>query len=421
MAISSINIQTATAHSFKHNDRTDTPSYLVDSPSLNECNLGHEEAQNILNNYVKEAEKYRKDNGLRAMKKDTIKSVEAVVNLNASHTLKDVEKLAKTIEKEFGFRAVQIAVHRDEGKDTKNKNYHAHIVMCILTPEGKTIQRTLGRDGLKKLQDITAKELWMVRGKEGSKAERLDHKQYRAVAQEREDIAYSFREYQKRITALEIENTEQKKELHRLNTQVNKGNATVQELEKQLSEALESKNTPETIKDTPKVVLNDFRPISVPTITKQTVEVKTGMFSSEKQEVLPLEQAKKLVDYANAVSEQNKKLHTQNNELKAENFELQKYKKSYRELIAKLKEYTKFEKISEIVEAIKERFIKSPIEQIREYRENKQNEPTIFEKLNKEVAEIHKENPSIKAEVEKKPLGQKFVPKEKSQHRGFSR
>lgn len=402
MAISSINIQTATAHSFKHNDRTDTPSYLVDSPSLNECNLGHEEAQNLLNNYVKEAEKYRKDNGLRAMKKDTIKSVEAVVNLNASHTLKDVEKLAKTIEKEFGFRAVQIAVHRDEGKDTKNKNYHAHIVMCNLTPQGRTIQRTLGREGLKKLQDITAKELWMVRGKEGSKAERLDHKQYKAVAQEREDIAYSFREYQKRITALEIENTEQKKELHRLNTQVNKGNSTVQELEKQLSEALESKNTPETIKDTPKVVLNDFRPISVPTITKQTVEVKTGMFSSEKQEVLPLDQAKKLVDYANAVSEQNKELHTQNNELKAENFELQKYKKSYRELIARLKEYTKFEKISEIVEAIKERFVKSPIEQIREYRENK-------------------ENPSIKAEVEKKPLGQKFVPKEKSQHRGFSR
>ena len=126
MAISSINIQTATAHSFKHNDRTDTPSYLVDSPSLNECNLGHEEAQNLLNNYVKEAEKYRKDNGLRAMKKDTIKSVEAVVNLNASHTLKDVEKLAKTIEKEFGFRAVQIAVHRDEGRTPKIK-----IIMLI--------------------------------------------------------------------------------------------------------------------------------------------------------------------------------------------------------------------------------------------------------------------------------------------------
>lgn len=419
MAISSINIQTATAHSFKHNDRTDTPNYLVDSPSLNECNLGHEEAQALLNQYVKESEKYRKDNGLRAMKSDTIKSVEAVVNLNASHTLKDVEKLVKTIEKEFGFRAVQIAIHRDEGKDTKNKNYHAHIVMCNLTPQGRTIQRTLGREGLKKLQDITAKELWMVRGKEGSKAERLDHKQYKAIAQEREDIAYSFREYQKRITALEIENSEQKKELHRLNTQVNKGNSTVQELEKKLSEALQSKNTPETIKDTPKVVLNDFRPISVPTITKQTVEVKTGMFSSEKQEVLPLEQAKKLVDYANAVSQQNKELHTQNNELKAENSELQKYKKSYRELIAKLKEYTKFEKINEIVEAIKERFVKSHTEQIQEFLE-KQKEPTIFEKLSN--AEVHKENPSIKAEVEEKPRGQKFVPREeKSRHQGLSR
>ena len=288
--------------------------------------------------------------------------------------------------------------------------------MCNLTPQGRTIQRTLGREGLKKLQDITAKELWMVRGKEGSKAERLDHKQYKAVAQEREDLAYSFREYQKRITALETENTDLKKDLHRLNTQVNKGNATVQELEKQLSEALESKKALETIKDTPKMVFDDFRPISVPKITKEAVEVKTGIFSSEKQEFLPLDQAQKLVDYANAVAEQNKELHNQNNQLKAENTELQKYKKSYKEIIAKLKEYTKLEKISEMIEAIKERFVKSPIEQIRE----KQKEQTIFEKLNKEVAEIHKENPSIKAEVEK-PRGQKFVPRERSRGQGFSR
>ena len=104
MAISSINIQTSTAHSFKHNDRTDTPNYLIDSPSLNECNKTHEEAQALLESYIKEAEQYRKNYGLRAMKSNTIKSVEAVVNLNASHTLQDVEKLAKTIEKEFGVK-----------------------------------------------------------------------------------------------------------------------------------------------------------------------------------------------------------------------------------------------------------------------------------------------------------------------------
>jgi len=244
MAISSINIQTSTAHSFKHNDRTDTPNYLIDSPSLNECNKTHEEAQALLESYIKEAEQYRKNYGLRAMKSNTIKSVEAVVNLNASHTLQDVEKLAKTIEKEFGFRAVQIAIHRDEGKDIKNKNYHAHIVMCNLTPEGKTIQRTLGKDGLKKLQDITASTLFMPRGKEGSQAERLDHKQYKSIAQEREqhqeritELNYNFRVYQKRITELETENIELKKELHRLNTQVNKNNASVEELEERLKSA----------------------------------------------------------------------------------------------------------------------------------------------------------------------------------------
>ena len=187
MAISSINIQPATAHCFAHNDRSDKVTYLIDSSKENECSASASVAQKALAQMISEAKKYRKDNGLRAMKSDTVKAVEAVVNLNAGHTLKDVQVLAGQIEKEFGFRAVQIAIHRDEGKSVKDKNYHAHIVMCNITPEGKTIQRTLGRDGLKKLQDITASELGMERGK-SSNAKHVDHKIYRATEQEKEKL-----------------------------------------------------------------------------------------------------------------------------------------------------------------------------------------------------------------------------------------
>lgn len=229
MAISSINIQAAAGHCFAHNDRSAKVTYLVDDSGKNEFDLTAKDAKALLAQYVKEAEQYRKANGLRAMKSDTIKAVEAVVNLNAGHTLSDVQHLAAAIEKRFGFRPVQIAVHKDEGKDKQNKNYHAHIVFCNLTPEGTTIQRTLGRDGLKELQDITAQQLAMDRGAKGSTAVRMEHKQYKAMAKELEAknaeleaVKYDFREMQKRITALEIENTALKRELHALNNAANK-------------------------------------------------------------------------------------------------------------------------------------------------------------------------------------------------------
>ncbi len=194
MAKSSINIQAASSHCFAHNDRSDKVTYLIDDPKLNECSTPAAEAKQSLDLMVKAAEKYRRENGMRAMKSDTIKAVEAVVNLNASHTLADVQRLAEKIETEFGFRAVQIAVHRDEGHVTedgrKEKNYHAHIVMCNLTPEGKTIQRTLGRDGLKKLQDITAETLGMERGKSAdiTGAKHIEHRVYKIVTKETEAL-----------------------------------------------------------------------------------------------------------------------------------------------------------------------------------------------------------------------------------------
>lgn len=96
--------------------------------------------------------------------------------------------------------------------------------MCNLSKEGTTIQRTLGRDGLKKLQDLTARELGMERGK-SSDAKHIDHKIYRVIAKEKEmllekveelqkendQLRYNFRDTQKQISALQDLDAEQKK------------------------------------------------------------------------------------------------------------------------------------------------------------------------------------------------------------------
>jgi septum formation topological specificity factor MinE len=107
-----------------------------------------------------------------------------------------------------------------------------------------------------RLQDITADELMMKRGQKGSKAVRLDHRQLKAVLRDREDLEkeidelqkenqrheYNFREAQKKITVLEGIDAEQKKELHRLNTEINKTkdesdkSRKIQELETKIAE-----------------------------------------------------------------------------------------------------------------------------------------------------------------------------------------
>ena len=314
---------------------------------------------------------------------------EAVLNLNANHNLEDVQRVAKLIEEKFNITCSRIAVHKDEGhineRGIVEYNLHAHINF-VTYKDGKQNWRRehITPQNLSQLQTDIAQTLNMTRGKEGSEAVRLGHRQQRVIAKEREAkedkifslkteneaLKYDFREFQKRITGLETENTDLKKELHRLNTQVNKGNATIQELEKRLQEALQSKKAPETIKDTPKEIKSDFRPIYAPKIEYKTVEVKKGMFGSEKEVVLSNVHAMQLESYAEALAEQNKSLKRQNAELKGQNEALQEingyqeaeikklspYKQAYNDLMAQLRAITKIDKLENIINAIKAKF-----------------------------------------------------------------
>lgn len=275
MAKSSINFAKGSSHSFIHNDRAEAvePDYLlpVEHRLGNECNRSASEAQALFDQWFNEAkENYRETYGQKFQGKKDNAHWEAAINLNKEHTLADVERLVKEIERETGFRAMQISIHRDEGHINERGqpiyNLHAHVDFFTLDqetgrqlyrrsisnserekirkehgiPDGEKIPKHLtavmDREKLSKLQDITARELKMVRGKKGSDAVHLKPKQKRAVEKEKAamvgkvndltnenaQLLYSFREMQKQISALEALNAEQKKELHRLNSEINK-------------------------------------------------------------------------------------------------------------------------------------------------------------------------------------------------------
>ena len=161
----------------------------------------------------------------------------------------------------------------------------------------------------------------------------------------------------------------------------------IKELEKKLSEALQSKKALETIKDTPKEEKSDFRPLYAPKIAYKTVEVKTRMFGSEKQEVLPKKEALALEVYAEALAEQNKSLKRQNAELKGQNEALQEinsyqeaeitklspYKKLYNDLVIRLKAITKIDKVEELINAIRDKF--SPFAKTQEAQPKREEKP----------------------------------------------
>ncbi|MDY0292898.1 MAG: hypothetical protein RBR02_11260, partial [Desulfuromonadaceae bacterium] len=267
MAISSINIKASSSNAFTHNDRTLSPSYLLDKKdSLGiECNRTSQQAQELYLSLRNEAfGNYTLRTGQKVQTKEEKLRWSAVVNLNENHTLKDVEQLADTLSKKYGWQVLQVAIHRDEGfvKDGKPQyNLHAHIELFMLDKEGLFTfkKREFGAKKMSELQDIVSSELSMQRGvsKLESKRERLEHREYKQQARAIEQAVkkvketYNFREYQAKITALETDNADLKKELHKLNTAVNKGKADVKVLELRLSEAKQT--TEKVLKSTEKL------------------------------------------------------------------------------------------------------------------------------------------------------------------------
>lgn len=204
MTISSIHFQKAEVEfAEKHNFRTEKkePKYLLDKQyrKTNEY-LKLNDPKEL----YQEQLKLRTQNHARGFAPH-LKDVywEAVVNLDEKHSLADVKKVADFIQQKYHLQTCSIALHHDEGykdKDSTVKyNHHAHL--CFLTMDkGISTMRKIRSKELRQMQSEVAQLLGLERGKENSKATRLDHKQYREKAKE---LAEKDELYEKELYSLE--------------------------------------------------------------------------------------------------------------------------------------------------------------------------------------------------------------------------
>ena len=204
MAKSSINFQKSKGHSYDHNFRKDEPNYLL-------------KAENRLENFYWQNERTAReifDEELLNTKRKggpiprfENSHWEAVLNLNKNHTLEDVQKVARYIEQKFNITCATIAVHRDEGhykNDKPQHNFHAHITF-VTYKDGQQNWRKekIKPSDLRELQTAVAEILQMERGQENSEAERLSHRQYKQVAQEKEQLEAEILTLKERNAILE--------------------------------------------------------------------------------------------------------------------------------------------------------------------------------------------------------------------------
>ena len=376
---SSIHIEGVTEGSFLHNSRDVKVSYLVDKSDKNECNLSSNDSFILFHKLKKEATENYTKRTKQKMQKSTIFLKEAILNLQEHHTLKDLEPIKQKLEN-YGFKVIQMSIHRDEGHQDENKNliknYHAHVTMFNLREDGTTIK--LGknyRTELSKLQTFTAEVLRMERGgcsvKEHAKelgvettkaARRLSTYDYKRAMQLKEEdfknikievtklqekeqkYIYNYREMQQKITSLESLDAEQKKELHKLNSAAKKNSSLLWDLYQQIQEL---KNTPPVIKE---VIKEVEVKVEVEVIKEVEVKVEVEVIKEVKVEVEVIKEVKVEVEVIKEV------------EVKVE-VEVIKEVKVEVEVI---KEVIKEVEVEVIKEVIKEVEVKVEVEVIKE-------------------------------------------------------
>ena len=299
MAKSSINILKNCA-GFSHNDRSEKkqPEYFlpVEFRKENEFDRNGIEAQKLLDSYIKEAkENYKNETGQKFQGR--VLNFEAVVNLNQNHTMEDLKKLNENIEKEFKFRAVQTAIHRDEGHIKDGRpiyNYHAHIVFCNLDKNGKTLLKNMTKSDLSKLQDLVSDNLQMERGKPAKEtgAKHKHHTVYRAE-KEKEHLENENKSLKMELTASvsQCESLKQElvkaKELQELNKELREqlkeqgakreDYAKLEALNKELKEKIKSK---ELTNEQLTKIIDEYKQGNTP----KTNEIILNDKSIEKQE-----------------------------------------------------------------------------------------------------------------------------------------
>lgn len=182
MAQTSIHFQPVKPGSEEHNKREKELDYVrKERSSMNEYWQKDSQAARLADI----AETVKKKTG-RKMQAKATPIREAVVVIEDTTTMDDLQNLAKRLQERFGIEVFQIAIHKDEGyKNSKQQlklNLHAHLVADWTDHRsGKSLK--LGRNDMAEMQTICAEVLGMERGKSSEK-QHLSAIQYKIKAEE---------------------------------------------------------------------------------------------------------------------------------------------------------------------------------------------------------------------------------------------
>ena len=229
MRKSSIHIEKGNLGYCFHNTRQKPTANSIFSTINNAYDNNAIKAIEIYRTELKKREKAYTKRTCKKLNKNTITHLSAIVNLNETHSLDDVKKVAEYLEDTLGTKVFQIAIHRDEGyidNETNKKkiNEHAHLEMIGLDEQGNSIRRKLTRSYLINLQSKVAEILNMQRG--------INYTKERKKRPKRLDT-YEYKEYAKRKTKELKPVLQENKKLKEENKELK---LTKKELEKQISE-----------------------------------------------------------------------------------------------------------------------------------------------------------------------------------------
>lgn len=160
-------------------------------------------------------ENYAKTHGGRKSPvKEQNKVWEAVINLNSRHTMSDVKKLVKKLEKITGYRAAQIALHKDEGHINDDgdfiRNIHAHVIFYardVKTGLSLSAANYARKDLMRQMQDAVADELGMERGQsaEITGAKHMSPRAYKAQKRQEAALAQNNKEWEAKMAEKQAE------------------------------------------------------------------------------------------------------------------------------------------------------------------------------------------------------------------------
>lgn len=308
-----------------HNDRTISPSYLLQNESKGiEVNRNAIEAQAFYDSLLKTAvTNYTNRTHQKLQSKNYNWS--AVVLIKDTTTMSDLEQLTAELKKKFGWQCYQIAIHRDEGhfdnvtKKTKY-NLHAHLEFLMLDENGIYCfkKRDFGKKAMSDIQTLVAEKLNMKRGKDSrtTKRKHLDHYQYRQYSKKLQNMQSLMTDVFKELQS--IEKNKSQNEIEKLIKQANEINQKNKQLVDELN--LELNNLKKDKKAIQKRLIGtalNYRRIQKE-VKKQLLKAQNDLLSQE-QKIAELNSLLDKVTKENQEkTEEIKRLNAQVSNLRAE-------------------------------------------------------------------------------------------------------